>query len=145
MEKLLVFSLLLLGSQVVLAGSSVKVQSNNNIESTQNHYLQALKKSDIPVHTTKEISEKLPGGFSRTVKEIEFSSPYYGWSLGECHRGERKDKPIKARIWQDNQERVWLEYTVPDENVNSFGVIECGNEADKVRKTLVEFADAATE
>lgn len=145
MLKLFVVCFIFVVSQAAFAGSTVKVQSNTDLEKTQNRYLEALKKSDVPVRATNEIEEKLPGGFSRKVKEIKFSSPYYGWNLGECHRGERKDKPLTARIWQDNQDRVWLEYTTPDEQVNNFGVIECGNEADKVRRTLIEFADAATE
>lgn len=129
----------------VAAGAYIKVQSNKDIEHTSQEFLLELKKNEIPVRETSEYEEKLPGGFSRKVKEIKFSSPYYGWNLGECHRGERKDMPLTAKIYQDNQHRVWLEYTSPEAHMNNYGVIECGNETDKVRRTLTEFANAATE
>ena len=143
-EKYIIFSLVIFGSQAAMA-DTVKIQSNNTLEKTESSYIAALKKSNVRVFTDKEIQEKLPGGFSRKVKEIEFSSPYYGWHLGECHRGTRHDIPLKTRIWQDNQKRVWLEYQEPDAHMNKFGVIECGNETDKMRRTLMKFADTATE
>lgn len=146
MARLMVIvSLLVISPMLFAAGSEIKVLSQHDIEVTQNRYIEALKQADIPIRATREFKEDLPGGFARTGKEIEFSNPYYGWKLGECHRGERKDKPLKARIWEDNKHRVWLEYTAPEAEVNKFGVIECGNEADLVRKTLIEFADSATE
>ena len=136
---------LVLFASASYAGSTIKVQSKQDVAVTESRFLEVLKKAEVPVQSASEFEKKLPGGFALKGKEIKFTNPYYGWNLGECHRGERKDKPLTARIWRDNQQRVWLEYTAPEDFVNQFGVIECGNEMDKVRNTLDGFADAATE
>ncbi len=141
----LVLLLSLFVSSVVFAGAPVKVLSQHDFKDTESRYLEALKQAQIPILDTREFQEALPGGFSRKGKIIEFSNPYYGWHLGECHRGERKDKPLSARIWQDNNNHVWLEYTRPEPRINQFGVIECGNETDLVNRKLMEFAQIATE
>ncbi len=145
MQRLLGVISLLMFSQLAFAASSVKVLSQHDIEVTHNKYLLALQKAEVPVHSNHEFEEALPGGFSRKGKEIQFSNPYFGWSLGECNRGERKDKPLTTRIWQDDQQRVWLEFSAVETAINKFGVIECGNEVDLVNKKLLEFSSAATE
>ena len=123
----------------------VKVESKNDLKVTASRFVAALAKAEVPVREQKVIQQALPGGFSRTGKEIVFSNPFFGWNLGECHRGLRKDKPMKARIWKGATGQVWLEYEAPEATVNSFGVIECGNETDKVTRALDAFVDAAVE
>lgn len=145
MVRFSVLAILLFGSQLVSATTMERVISNRDFDTTQNRFIAALKQAEVPIYSTKDFEENLPGGFVRKGKEIQFASPYYGWHLGECHRGERKDAPLTARIWRDNQNRVWMEYPKPEANVNAFGVIECGNEMDKVTKSVTGFVNAATE
>jgi len=123
----------------------VKVESKNDLKVTANRFASALTKAEVPIHEQKMIKQSLPGGFSRTGKEIVFSNPFFGWNLGECHRGLRKDKPMKARIWKGTTGQVWLEYDAPEAKVNAFGVIECGNETDKVQRALDAFVNAAVD
>ncbi|MDH3326343.1 MAG: hypothetical protein OEM38_06470 [Gammaproteobacteria bacterium] len=124
---------------------TIKVESKNSLSETTSRFVAALSKAEIPVRVQKDIKQALPGGFSKTGKEIVFSNPFFGWNLGECHRGLRKDMPMKADIWQSASGQVWLEYDAPEESINSFGVIECGNETDKVKRALGAFVDAAVE
>jgi len=147
MTKYLLFVSVVFLSQSILAApiSKIKIESKHSLEETSKRYVSALSSAEIPVRGQKEITQKLPGGFSRNIKEIEFSNPYFGWNLGECHRGVRKDEPFKTRIWKDNRNKVWIEYSQPEVTVNKFGVIECGNETDLVQKALDSFADAAAE
>ncbi|HFE39603.1 MAG TPA: hypothetical protein ENK06_14510 [Gammaproteobacteria bacterium] len=126
-------------------GSSVKVISKYGLEDTVKRYESALKAAEVPLLKEKPFKKTLPGGFSNAGKALEFSNPFYGWTLGECHRGLRKDKPMMTRIYKDTRGQVWVEYTAPESRVNAFGVIECGNETDKVRRVLDGFADSATE
>ena len=123
----------------------IKVESKNDLKLTASRFVDALSKAGIPIRDQKMIKKSLPGGFSQTGKEIVFSNPFYGWNLGECHRGLRKDKPMKAQVWKGAAGQVWLEYDAPVASTNSFGVIECGNETDKVLRALDAFANAATE
>ena len=136
---------LLLLIQHTASATPVKIVSKHSLDDTVKLYASALQQAQVPVLSRKSFEQKLPGGFSRQGQEIKFSNPFYGWSLGECHRGLRKDKPMTTRVWKDNNNQVWLEYMQPDNYVNSFGVIECGNETDKVRRALSGFADSATD
>jgi len=145
MKRWIGFLIALIFSSAISAGQNVKIESTNDLNSTVTRYTGALKKAQIPVLKQSKFKQKLPGGFSREGLEIVFPNPFYGWSLGECHRGERKDKPLVARVWTDNEKKVWLEYPQPEAYMNEFGVIECGNETDMVSRALSNFADAATE
>ena len=125
--------------------AKVKVESKYDLNSTAERFIQALSKAEVPIRAQKKVKKSLPGGFSIEGKEIIFSNPFYGWNLGECHRGLRKDVPMKADIWKDTTGKVWLEIEEPEAKVNAFGVIECGNETDKVKRALDAFVDAAVE
>ncbi len=128
-----------------VSAATLKVDSKNDLKETTNRFIAALVKAEIPVRSQKKVKKALPGGFSQAGEEIVFSNPFFGWNLGECHRGLRKDKPMTATIWKGTTGQVWLEYDQPDAITNSFGVIECGNETDKVQSALHAFVDTATE
>ena len=138
------FSVSLFSTTAVFA-ATIKVESKNNLKVTASRFINALNKAGVPVRDQKMVKKALPGGFSQSGKEIIFSNPFYGWNLGECHRGLRKDKPMTAIVWKGTAGQVWLEYDAPDAGMNSFGVIECGNETDKVRGALGAFVDAAVD
>lgn len=145
MIKSIVFLALFSFSQTSIFASPVKVVSKHSLEDTVRLYEKALKAAKVPVLQEKVFEQSLPGGFSRSGKEIQFSNPFYGWNLGECHRGLRKDIPMTAKVYTDTNGQVWLEYMQPETSINSFGVIECGNETDKVRRALGGFANSATD
>ena len=128
-----------------VSATPVKLPSKHNVEETVKLYQQALETAKVPVLNEKTFQKQLPGGFSHKGKEIQFSNPFYGWNLGECHRGLRKDIPMTTRVYKDTNGQVWLEYMQPESTINDFGVIECGNETDKVRRALGAFADSATD
>jgi len=145
MMKGIVFLALFLFSQTSIFASPVKIVSKHSLEDTVKLYAEALEAAKVPVLDKKSFEKSLPGGFSLKGKEIKFSNPFYGWNLGECHRGLRKDIPMTAKVYKDTNGQVWLEYMQPEDSVNSFGVIECGNETDKVRRALGGFANSATD
>jgi len=141
---ILVIVLMLFFQNLVFA-SQVKVASKHSVEDTVKLYEKALNAAKVPLLAGKPFKKNLPGGFLRTGKEIQFTHPFYGRSLGECHRGVRKDQPMKTLIYQDANGQVWLEYAKSENQMNSFGVIECGNETEMVNQALGSFADAATD
>ena len=137
MKKSILFIILLSVSSSVLAGGDVRVISKYNLNETTARFAMALQEQGVPVLERRALD-------TGQGEEILFPSPYYGSRIGECHRGTRKDEPLIARIWQDNNKYVWLSYQLPDEQVNQFGVIECGNETDMVRRAVSSFATTAT-
>jgi len=143
--KGIVFLALFSFSQTAVFASPVKIVSKHSLEDTVKLYSEALEAAKVPVLDKQSFEKSLPGGFSLKGQEIKFSNPFYGWNLGECHRGLRKDIPMTAKVYKDTNGQVWLEYMQPEDSVNSFGVIECGNETDKVRRALGGFANSATD
>lgn len=138
--RFLILASVLLSSAVTAA--EVEVESRFNFSQTVERYTDALKMAGITVLSTE--NRLLP--VSRTMEEvIAFQNPYYGTSIGACRKGLRKDVPLYARVWADGLGKVHLAYQLPDPIMNSFGVIECGNEMEKLRVTLSDFAFAATE
>jgi len=134
----LVFLILSLSVQA----REIELSSKNDINQTVEKYVQALKKAGIQVLDTKASKNKITGNLEA---EIVFANPMFGTRIGECHKGLRKDIPLTARVWKDGANRVTLQYELPDTQVNTFGVIECGNEADNMRRVLGGFASMATE
>lgn len=145
MNRVMFLLVIFVLTPAVSVASQVKVISKYSVEDTAIKYAKALVMADVPVLSEETRKKNLPGGFSRTEKEIQFRNPFYGASIGECHRGLRKDRPMSAKVYKDGGGKVWLEYSNPESYVNEFGVIECGNEADEVRRALGRFADSATE
>lgn len=126
----------------VASAAEVQVESRFNFSQTVERYTDALKTAGIEVLSAE--NRLLPVSLMRE-EVIVFQNPYYGTSIGACRKGSRKDIPLYARVWTDNAGKVRLSYELPEPIVNSFGVIECGNEMEKLRVTLGGFAFAATE
>ncbi len=124
-----------LGLMLGLPVAAATVPSAFDVQQTAERYVKALQQAQVPV------LERRP---SAQGEEIIFINPLYGTRIGMCHKGLRKDKPLKVRIWRDQQGRVWLQSPDIPDQINQFGIIECGNEADQVRQVLDSFAHAAT-
>ena len=120
----------------------VELSSRNDINQTVEKYVQALKKAGVRVYDAKASRNNITGN---PEAKIVFANPLYGTRIGECHEGVRKDIPLTTKVWKDGANRVMLQYERPDARINSFGVIECGNETDNMRKMLDGFASSATE
>lgn len=117
-------------------GNQIKVQSVYGFNQTVDRYLAALDEAGIPVMDKKlETDNK---------QVILFTNPFFGTSIGRCHRGERKDEPLQAIINKDQNGAVWVAYERPIAHINDFGVIECGNETDQMSRALQKFATVAT-
>lgn len=115
------------------AGSVVEVPSNHDVKQTVALYLRALNQAGVTVLERRHQSGEV----------IVFNNPLFGTTMGRCHRGERKDIAMEARVWRDDNGTVWLRYEQPSDVINQFGVIECGHETDNMRKALDNFASAA--
>lgn len=137
-----ILSLVLFVLSVSVQAREVEVSSKNDINQTVEKYVQALKKAGVPVYDARASKNKITGN---PEAEIVFANPMFGTRIGECHKGVRKDIPLTTKVWKDGANRVMLQYELPDTQINTFGVIECGNEADNMRRVLGGFASSATE
>jgi hypothetical protein len=131
--------ILLFTLPVMAVDSKKTLPSRFSVEQTADRYLSILQDEGVRVLSREK--KKI----NRAPKQvIRFLNPYYGTSIGRCGHGERMDSSIEAKIWQDTRGKVWLAYEEPKPTVNQFGVIECGNETDIMRKALDQYAHTAT-
>jgi hypothetical protein len=137
-----IFLLSLLALSFSVQAREIDLASKYDIDKTIDRYVQALKQAGIQVYDTKTFKNKITGN---PEAEIVFANPLFGTRIGECHRGIRKDIPMVTKVWRDGADRVIVHYELPDPQINTFGVIECGNEVDNMSRALNGFAYSATE
>ena len=136
--------LILIASLVPVAGAvaaEAQIKSKHSLEETASRFVLVLNKAGVGVARDDTASTAAAG----KEATILFINPLYDTNIGGCRQGVRKDIPLEAHVRQDVDGNVWLAYTTPDAPINQFGVIECGNEADKMRKLLGGFANSAAE
>lgn len=122
--------------------AEAQIKSKHSLEETADRFVSALNQAGVGV-----VKEEVPDLGASPSKEatILFANPLYDTNIGRCRKGARKDIPLEAHVRQDADGNVWLAYNTPDAPINQFGVIECGNESDKMRKLLGGFANSAAE
>lgn len=77
----------------------------------------------------------------RPTEVIIFGNPMSGTPLMICAQGVGIDLPMKALVWVDAQQQVWLGYNDPVWLVRRHGGGDCPA-AENVRKALAAIADA---
>lgn len=80
----------------------------------------------------------------RPTELLIFGNPQGGTPLMECAQTLGIDLPLKALVWQDLDNQVWLSYNDPEYLAKRHGVGDCkivGN----LRKALASISGAATE
>ena len=117
-----------------------ELQSKYPVDQTMDRYVKSLREAGVQVFQQQKMVNKITG---KPEAKIVFANPLYGSSIAECHKGLRKDQPLQTIIRQNGNNEVVVYYELPDTPVNSFGVIECGNEADNIQNTLNRFASSA--
>jgi len=77
----------------------------------------------------------------RPTEVFIFGNPQAGTPLMLCAQGVGIDLPMKALVWQDAQQQVWLGYNDPVWMVRRHGGGDCPA-AENVRKALASIAEA---
>ncbi|MBI5718733.1 MAG: DUF302 domain-containing protein [Burkholderiales bacterium] len=78
----------------------------------------------------------------RPTEVMIFGNPQAGTPLMQCAQGVGIDLPMKALVWVDAQQQVWLGYNDPVWLVRRHGGADCPA-AENVRKALAAIAGAA--
>lgn len=122
--------------------AEAQIKSKHSLEETASRFMSALNNAGVGA-----AKEEAPATAAAGAKDttIYFANPLYETNIGRCRKGARKDIPLEAHVRQNSDGTVWLAYNTPDAPINQFGVIECGNEADKMRKLLGGFANSAAD
>lgn len=138
MNRYSLFIAIAMLANLPVQASEVSLPSKFDVDTTAKRFVTELSRAGIRVVEQQRDRKK-------QQVEILFNNPLFGSAIGQCHRGERKDVPLHAQVSVDNNGHTWLSYQQPDPHEDRFGIIQCGSEADKMRKVLESFAVSATE
>jgi uncharacterized protein (DUF302 family) len=94
----------------------VAVASRYSAPETMQRLLAALAKRDLNVfaridHAANAAAVGMP---LRPIEVVLFGNPKGGTVLMQDQQRAGIDLPLKARVWQDAQGKVWLGYNAPD-------------------------------
>jgi len=78
----------------------------------------------------------------RPTELLIFGNPQGGTPLMECAQSAGIDLPLKALVWQDDAQQVWLGYNDPAYLAQRHGVASCPV-VENLRKALAGLAEAA--
>jgi len=148
MHLLVTVTLLLAITGLVHADAGlVSIESKYDVPTTADKLVGALEAKGIDVFAridhsagADSIGDSLP-----PTQLVIFGSPQMGTPLMKCARSVGIDLPLKALIWQDADQKVWLTYNAPSYLDSRHGLNGCAKVLDKMQAVVTNFATAATQ
>jgi uncharacterized protein (DUF302 family) len=125
----------------------VSVPSRYSAPETVERLLAALKKRDMTVfaridHAAGAAAVGMP---LRPTEVVLFGNPKGGTVLMQDQQRAGIDLPLKALVWQDADDKVWLSYNAPDWIAARAGITEkCAGAVTAMSKALAAIAEEAT-
>jgi uncharacterized protein (DUF302 family) len=125
----------------------VSVPSRYSAPETVERLLAALKKRDMTVfaridHAAGAAAVGIP---LRPTEVVLFGNPKGGTVLMQDQQRAGIDLPLKALVWQDADDKVWLSYNAPDWIAARAGITEkSAGAVTAMSKALAAIAEEAT-
>lgn len=147
MHPLITATLLLAMTGLVYADAGlVSVESTHDVPTTTDKLVGALEAKGIKVFAridhsagADSIGDTLP-----PTQLVIFGSPKMGTPLMKCAPSVGIDLPLKALIWQDADQKVWLTYNAPSYLDSRHRLDHCAKVLDTMQSVIANFATAAT-
>ncbi|MET0068011.1 MAG: DUF302 domain-containing protein [Candidatus Thiodiazotropha sp.] len=125
----------------------VNVASQHDVSTTADRFVAAVEQAGLKVfsridHATgaAKVGETL-----RPTQLIIFGSPKVGTALMSADQRVGIDLPLKALVWQDAEQKVWVSYNSPDYLFGRFSIEGRDPVKQKITQALAKFAAAAAE
>ncbi len=147
MPRLKFTALLLVLGQALIAQAAdglVAVKSPHSALETMNRLEAKVKERGLNVFARIDHAAGAAkvGKQLRPTELLIFGNPQGGTPLMECAQTAGIDLPLKALVWQDDAQQVWLGYNDPAFLAQRHGVPACPA-AEGLRKALAGMAEAA--
>jgi uncharacterized protein (DUF302 family) len=126
------------------ADGLVAVKSPHSAADTMNRLEATVKQRGLNVFARIDHAAAAAkvGKTLRPTELLIFGNPQGGTPLMECAQSAGIDLPLKALVWQDDAQQVWLGYNDPAWLAQRHGVASCPV-VDNLRKALAGLAEAA--
>ncbi len=147
MPRLKLTALLLVFGHALIAQAAdglVAVKSPHSALETMNRLEAKVKEHGLNVFARIDHAAGAAkvGKTLRPTELLIFGNPQGGTPLMECAQTAGIDLPLKALVWQDDAQQVWLGYNDPAFLAQRHGVPACPA-AEGLRKALAGMVEAA--
>jgi uncharacterized protein (DUF302 family) len=126
------------------ADGLIEVKSPHSAKDTMNKLEDIVKQRGLNVFARIDHSASAAkiGKILRPTELLIFGNPQGGTPLMECAQTAGIDLPLKALVWEDASNQVWLGYNDPAFLAQRHGAAQCPVVAN-LRKALAGIAEAA--
>ena len=147
MKKLIMIALLGFSMAAHAADGVVKVASMHDVKTTADKLEQALEAKGMKVFLRVDHAAGAAGigKALRPTELVVFGNPNLGSALMACAQTTGIDLPMKALIYQDSDNKVYLAYNDPAYLKSRHAMQGCDKPLAKATGALANFAKAATQ
>ncbi len=126
------------------ADGLIEIKSPHSAKDTMNKLEEIVKQRGLNVFARIDHSAGAAkiGKTLRPTELLIFGNPQGGTPLMECAQTAGIDLPLKALVWEDAANQVWLGYNDPAFLAQRHGAAACPV-VDNLRKALAGIAEAA--
>ena len=123
----------------------INVFSQHSFEDTANKLEEVLRDNGMKVFSrVPHSSDALKTGIELPSTElIIFGNPKVGSKLMQCAQTVAIDLPLKALVWQDKDNKVWISYNDPEYLKKRHHMEGCGMQLKNVSGALNKLTSAA--
>lgn len=143
---LAVIVILLSAVPLMAAEGVIMVQSNFEVKETADRMEKILKEKGMTIFNRINHSEgaRSVGIEIRDTELLIFGNPKVGSALMKCQQIVAIDLPLKALIWKDDTDAVFISYNDPGYLQSRHNVSGCDDVFTKVGKALATITQAAS-
>ena len=126
-HALLVLALFATASPASAADGLVEVKSPHSVKETMNRLEEIVKQRGLNVFARIDHAAGAAkvGKTLRPTELLIFGNPQGGTPLMECAQTAGIDLPLKALVWEDASQQVWLGYNDPAYLAQRHGIADC--------------------
>ena len=126
------------------ADGLIEIKSPHSAKDTMNKLEDIVKQRGLNVFARIDHSAGAAkiGKTLRPTELLIFGNPQGGTPLMECAQTAGIDLPLKALVWEDSANQVWLGYNDPAFLAQRHGAVACPV-VENLRKALAGIAEAA--
>mgnify|MGYP001580266667 CR=1 FL=1 len=122
----------------------ISFKSGHSAKETMNRLEEGVKKQGMTVFARIDHAAGAAkvGKTLRATEILIFGNPNGGTALMECAQTAGIDLPLKALVWEDEKNQVWLGYNDPAYVARRHGAPQCAI-VDKLQKALKGVSESA--
>jgi uncharacterized protein (DUF302 family) len=130
---------------IYAADGMTNVKSKFSVKKTADQLISILNDKGMTIFNRINHSDSAAkiGIEIRDTELIIFGNPKVGSLLMKCQQSIALDLPLKALVWQDQQQKVWISYNAPNYLKQRHQIVGCDKVLAKIEQALVAITTLA--